>query len=465
MRIHTERKQEAASKNLSKNIIGGQHARLNGIAAIVSTLAIILAMVGLSSCGSTASASHPASTATTPTQETPTPAASGTLSPNATSLAFGNVAIGSTSVQTVTLTNSGGATVDISQVAASGTGLTIVAGNASGASLAVGANLAVQVQFAPQSAGAVTGSLLITNDGTSPSVAISLTGTGTQTPQAQITATPSTIAFGSVVDGTTNSQTISIKNTGNADLTLSQDSVTGTGFTISGLSLQTIPAGASVTFNAVFSPTAAAAVSGSISIVSNAGNSPFAISLSGTGTASVASLSASPASVNFGNITPGGTSSQNVTLTNTGNANVTISGVNVSGAGLSDSGVSANMTLQPNQSVTLTTTFSPSSTGSTSGNITISSNAASSTVISLSGTSHTVNLAWSSSSSTDVVAYNVYRGTTLGQYTLIGSSPVAATQFTDATVQGSQTYYYSVTSIDSNNMESANSTDAMVLIP
>jgi hypothetical protein len=464
MRIRTERKQAAASKNLSNDIIGGQRGRLNGTAAILATLAIILAMAGLSSCGSTASASHPESTATTPAQQTTTPA-SGTLSPNATSIAFGNVAIGSTSAQTVTLTNSGGATVDISQVAISGTGLTIVAGNASGASLAVGASLTVQIQFAPQAAGAVTGSLLITNDGTSPSLAISLTGTGTQTPQAQITATPSTVAFGSVVDGTTNSQTISIKNTGNADLTLSQDSVTGTGFTISGLSLQTIPAGSSVTFNAVFSPTTAGAGSGSISIVSNAGNSPFAISLSGTGTASVASLSASPASVNFGNIAPGNTSSQNVTLTNTGNANVTISGINVTGAGLSDSGVSPNMTLQPNQSLTLTATFSPTSAGSTSGNITISSNAASSIVISLSGTSHTVNLAWSPSSSTDVVAYNVYRGITVGQYTRLTSSPIAATQFMDGTVQDSQTYYYAVTSIDSSNVESADSTDAVVLVP
>ena len=381
-------------------------------------------MTGLSSCGSTAAASHPESNTTTPAQQTAGPA-TGTLSTNATSLAFGNVAIGSTGVQTVTLTNSGTATVDISQVAVSGTGMTIIAGNASGASLAAAASIAVQIQFAPQTTGAVTGSLVITNDGTNPAVTISLTGTGTSDPQAQITATPATVAFGSVVDGTTNSQTISIKNTGNASLTLSQDSVTGAGFTISGLSLQTIPAGSSVTFNAIFSPTSAGAVSGSISIVSDAGNSPFAISLSGTGTAAVASLSASPASVNFGNITPGNTTSQNVTLTNTGNANVTISGVNVTGAGLSDSGVSSNMTLQPNQSATLTATFTPASTGSTSGSITIASNAASSTVISLSGTSHTVNLAWNASTSTDVVGYNVYRGTTLGQYTRVSSSPVA----------------------------------------
>jgi hypothetical protein len=87
-------------------------------------------------------------------------------------------------------------------------------------------------------------------------------------------------------------------------VTISQATVTGTGFSISGLSLPlTLAGGQSTTFQAKFAPTTTGSVTGSISIVSNASNSPTNVSLSGTGLRLL--LSATPSSIDFGNVALG----------------------------------------------------------------------------------------------------------------------------------------------------------------
>jgi hypothetical protein len=157
-------------------------------------------------------------------------------------------------------------------------------------------------------------------------------------------------------------------------------------------------------------------------------------------------------------------------LTNTGNSNVTISSANTTGAGFMVSGVSSGESLSPNQSIPVTVQFAPSASGTVNGNLTILSSATDSpTSISLSGTgtqAQKVALGWTSSTST-VIGYNVYRGTvTGGPYSSkLTSSPVASTQFTDTAVQSGQTYYYVVTSVDSNDVESVYSGQASASIP
>ena len=66
-----------------------------------------------------------------------------------------------------------------------------------------------------------------------------------------------------------------------------------------------------------------------------------------------------------------------------------------------------------------------------------------------------------------VVGYNVYRGTTNnGPYTLkVNSSLVPGITFTDTNVQSSQTYYYVVTAVDSNGVETVYSNQASATIP
>ncbi len=182
-------------------------------------------------------------------------------------------------------------------------------------------------------------------------------------------------------------------------------------------------------------------------------------------------LSASPTSLSFGNVTVGSSSTQAVLLTNTGNSSVSISQINVSGAGFSTSGLTPPMTLAAGQSTAFSVVYAPTSSGSVTGSVSVISNATNSpATIALSGSgvqpvSHSVTLSWSPSTSV-VVGYNVYRGTQSGgPYTKLTSSPIPTSTYTDSTVQAGQTYFYVVTAVDSNNVESPPSNQVSATIP
>lgn len=79
---------------------------------------------------------------------------------------------------------------------------------------------------------------------------------------------------------------------------------------------------------------------------------------------------------------------------------------------------------------------------------------------------HYVSLSWTASVSSGVVGYKVYRATSAtGSYTLLTSSPVTTTSYTDSTVQAGQTYYYAATAVDSSGNESAYSSQVSAAIP
>src|SRR5271156_450322 len=392
----------------------------------------------------------------------------GQLGANPASVNFGSVAVGSTGSQTITLTNSGSASVTISAATASGTGLSI-SGLSTPQTLGAGLSTTFSAQFAPTTAGSASGSISIASNAPNSPLTIPLSGTATQ---AQLAATPATAAFGNVVTGTNNSQTITLTNGGSAALTISSATVAGAGFSTTGLTVPlSIAAGKTATFNAVFGPSAAGSVTGSVALVSNAPNSPFTIALNGTGVAATQVLGLSASSLSFGNVNVGSNSSLSATLTNNGNSNVTISGVTASGAGFSSSGLTSGETLTPNQAVTVTGEFAPTTAGAVSGSVSIASNATSSpSTITLSGTgvsttASTVALTWTASTST-VSGYNVYRGTTSGgpYSTKLNSSLVTVVNYTDSTVTSGQTYYYVVTAVNSSDVESVDSNQATAQI-
>jgi hypothetical protein len=75
------------------------------------------------------------------------------------------------------LTNTGTATVNISQANVTGTGFSVMGGMSS-VSIPGGQNQTFQIQFAPKSAGSVTGSIAMTSDASNSPMAISLSGSG-----------------------------------------------------------------------------------------------------------------------------------------------------------------------------------------------------------------------------------------------------------------------------------------------
>ena len=389
------------------------------------------------------------------------------LSANPTSLAFGNVNAGVTSSKSVTLTNSGTGNVTISQVTVSAKDTT-TSGVTVPVTLTPGQTQTMNVVFKPTAQETVSGNVTVTNSlGTNTVVAVSGTGV-----QAGISLTPSSANFGSVTVGATNSQTIQIGNTGNGVLTITQANVTGTGFSVAGLTLPlSINPGLTSTFNTQYQPASAGSATGSISIVSNAAVSPSVVTLTGTGVTATQVLLLSTTSVSFGNVNTGTSANQSVTVTNTGNANVQISQITVGGTGYTLSGATAPVTLTPSQKLTFSVIFTPTVAGSASGSVTITSNATGSpATISLTGSgvvavAHSVSLAWTASTSV-VAGYNVYRSTTSGSgYTKVNGSLVPSVNYTDSNVTNGTTYFYVTTAVDGSGNESSNSNEASAVIP
>ena len=357
-------------------------------------------------------------------------AAAGQLQANPTSLSFGTVGTGGNSTKTVVFSNTGTAAIQISTLAVSGAGFS-ASGIATPLILNPAATATLIVVFTPTAGGSASGTVTVTTDQLHSPMTISLTGTGAV---PGLSITPTSVAFGSVLDGQTKSQTFTLTNTGSASLTISQLSVSGTGYSLNGLTTpNTIAAGATATFSALFAPTTVGSLPGTITVASNAPNSPLTVALTGTGGAGTVTLSANPTSLAFGNVTAGTTSSKSVVLTNSGTGNVTISQVTVNAKDVTTSGVTTPVTLTPGQTQTLSVAFKPSAAETVSGNITVTNSLGANAVVGISGTGlqAAINLTPSSAN-----FGNVAVGAMNSQTIQIGNPGTAVLTITQANVTG-----------------------------
>jgi hypothetical protein len=217
------------------------------------------------------------------------------------SVSFGNVTVSVTNTQTLTLRNPGTATLNITQASLAGTGFT-TSGLALPLSVAPGGSASFAVGFAPASASNFSGSItLISNTPNSPLV-VPLTGTGISS-ILQLSASPTSLSLGSLTTGTSATQTVTLTNTGNSTVSISQVSASGTGFSTNGVALPlSLAVGQSTSFTVKFAPASAGSLSGNVTVVSNATNSPLVIALSGTGAVAAShtvSLSWTPGSSTY----------------------------------------------------------------------------------------------------------------------------------------------------------------------
>jgi hypothetical protein len=265
---------------------------------------------------------------------------------------------------------------------------------------------------------------------------------------------------------------MTLSNTGSAALNISGISTTGSFQQTNNCSTQ-LAAGANCSISVTFIPAGSGTQTGTLTVADNAAQSPQSVALIGVGTAAVQQLSATPASLSFGNVPLGTSTTQGVTLTNTGNSSVSISQGTVSGTGtgFSISGLTAPLSLAAGQSTTFTVIFAPANSGTLTGSINVVSNATNSPLaIALSGTgaqaaSHSASLTWVASPSV-VVGYHVYRGTQSGgPYTKLNSTSLVDLAYTDGAVRAGQTYFYVVSAVDSNAVESRYSNEVTAVIP
>jgi hypothetical protein len=101
---------------------------------------------------------------------------------------------------------------------------------------------------------------------------------------AMLTANASSVPFGSVLVNSPAEQSITLSASGSSPVTISSVTITGAGFTLSGLTPPfNLNPGQSAVLNVQFTPTAAGSFSGQVTIGSNSSAGAVSIGLSGTG--------------------------------------------------------------------------------------------------------------------------------------------------------------------------------------
>ena len=99
---------------------------------------------------------------------------------------------------------------------------------------------------------------------------------------ASLSATPSSLGFGSQVLNTPTTQITKITNTGSVAVAITQDSVVGSGFSVGITTPINLNPAQSVNVPVVFDPSAAGTVNGNLALMSN-GSTVLSVPLAGTG--------------------------------------------------------------------------------------------------------------------------------------------------------------------------------------
>jgi len=281
---------------------------------------------------------------------------------------------------TVNYKNTSKATVTINSVTA--TGNFAIASNTCGSSVLSGKTCSVGVTFTPAVSGAISGALAISDTANDSPQVVTLKGTG----ELPLTIAPAALAFGTATVGTTTAaKTVTLTNNESSMLSFSwaasgNYAVSTTGTTCTG----SLASKGTCVLAVTFSPTAAGAVNGSVSLTDSSGFSPQLVALSGTGSGGGApALTFSPTTITYPAQTVGTASAgKTVTVTNSSGSAVMLSSVISSGdftvAGNGKTPCAANLNLAAGASCTMSVAFAPAfgASGAITGAVVITDNAA-----------------------------------------------------------------------------------------
>ncbi|RRD65778.1 choice-of-anchor D domain-containing protein [Comamonadaceae bacterium OH2310_COT-174] len=303
-----------------------------------------------------------------------------------TVLNFGNVVQGQTSAaQTVTLTNQGTADLTLTQApsvaapfAIAATGTTCAANT----TLAASQSCTVAVTYTPTALGGSSGSLTFKHNASPATTTVPLNGTGVAAPTPVVQLTPDPVNFGAVTVGSNAQQDVTVRNSGNAPLNLTQITAPAPFSVIGGSCAVGTPvaAGSTCTVRLRFTPTNAGNAQELLRITHNGTPNVSELSLRGQGAnAAAPNAQLSTNALNFSGIALNSTSpAQTVTLTNNGTAPLRLGTAPAVAAPFQITGgtCTANMNIAPGDRCTISVVFKPTTAGPANGSLTIAHNAA-----------------------------------------------------------------------------------------
>lgn len=299
---------------------------------------------------------------------------SGTLITSSSTVDFGSVAVGQTVNTNVVLTNSGSASVTITQIGMAGQFYTLSGNSNLPLTINAKSSYTVNIRFNPGATGIATGNLTITSNASNgASSLIMLTGKGV--PVLSGLTCSSTSIIGTATDQCRVTLNASADSNG---LGINLASNNGA---VAVPTVVTIPSGAnSATFTALVSPVTSGQTANLTASVGGV-TANYALQLG----AAIPKLEISTSSLAFGNVPLNSAVSKTLSLSSTGTVAVTVNTAVLTGSQYTISSAGYPITLAPGQTTTLSVGFNPTNSGASTGQIMLSSN-------SLSGTSTTITL-------------------------------------------------------------------------
>lgn len=194
---------------------------------------------------------------------------------------FSAVVLGQKNTQTIRMSNQDTGSIQINNILVAGPGFTIT-GLTFPFSLAPQASRTFNVGFAPKATGPASGTLTVESSlGTSETLSVKGVGTNVL-PKLQ--TNPTSINFGKLGVNGTAAQTVKVLNTGNANVTVNQVVVSGSGFSYSGLppKFELAPL-QETSFLVSFHPKAKGVVAGSLKFITKDLSAALTVSLAGDG--------------------------------------------------------------------------------------------------------------------------------------------------------------------------------------
>jgi len=299
-----------------------------------------------------------------------------------TTLAFGIVDVGNSNTQTTTITNNGTAVLNVTALNLSGSN-EFALGTAPNTPFTVAPNGSetVDVVYTPVDNGADTGSLaIVSDDPDSPTVTVTLTGTGNVVvaDACNFTVAPAALGFGNTDIGTSPTLSTTVTNSGTAACNITAIVSGSAEFALASGSPVTVAAnGGTAAVTVSYTPADVGADAGNLNLTSNDNNNPQTVDvpLAGNGVeppVNACNFSVAPTSLAFGPVTIGANSTLSTTVTNNGAAACNMTASVAAGEFTLASG--ATFTVAANGgTASVSVSYAPVDLGADTGNLSLAS--------------------------------------------------------------------------------------------
>ncbi len=297
------------------------------------------------------------------------------------SVDFGSVTVGSTATQNITLFNDGDGDMNITSCGSPPDGFSI---STCPSTIPAGANAKLTITFKPTDAIVNSGTMDIQTDGGTKTITLTGTGQG-----GKISLSQEQIDFGTVAQNATGTIPLTVTNTGNGPLNITNITSPTSPFSVSFVGTAPIKLLPNTTFtiNVNFNPITAANYSSSFVIQTDGINGNKTVNLQGTGV--LPAISVNPSPIVFTDTGVGLTQSQNLFIKNNGTLPVTITSFDSPIAPFTISGLpTVPFSLNAGATLSLVAQFAPTTAGSFSSSLGILFDTATMpTLVNMTGTS------------------------------------------------------------------------------